>query len=1027
MKRAILLFGVFVCLSAAVVAQDGRVTQGTLTAFSEAEGLGACPLKHTEVNTEISGFIARVNVKQEFENTFGRPIEAVYTFPLSEKGAVDRMTMTIGSRVIKGKIRTREEARQIYEAAKSSGKTAALLDQERPNIFTQAVANILSGETIVVEISYVETLKYEDGAYEFVFPMVVGKRYVPAGEASGDASKILPEIAPTRSGHDVSINVSIDAGVPISKIGSTLHEIDSQNFGPGEAKVSLKDHSTIPNKDFILRYEVTGGKIEDAVLTHRSELGGFFTLILQPPDLGRFEDVAPKEIVFVLDTSGSMGGFPIEKAKEAMKMSLRGLFPNDTFNLITFAGDTHILFEEPVPATASNLDRALRFLESRSGGGGTEMMKAIKAALEPSDSQEHVRIVCFMTDGYVGNDSEIIDEVKKHPNARVFSFGIGNSVNRFLLEKIAEEGSGEAAFVTLEDDGSHAARKFHERVRAPLLTDISIEWNGLPVKDLHPTKYRDLFAAKPLIINGRYDSAASGTVTIRGKAGGQDYRRDIKVDLPEREESHDALGTLWARQMVDLLTSDDYQGVQNRTADKELGDLITKIGLEFGIVTQYTSFVAVEEAARNPEGNPMKVDVPVENADGSFGDPSLPEVLSSEGDIARRRIPAPTIPRAVNSATASGTGTGSGFGSGAGKAANKASAPGPITAAVNVTTGGSTTVAASSSAVSTTVTKETIQALPANTRFSSLLSLQPGVSPASSSGGFQIDGASGSENVFLIDGQEVANFRAGALGPIAVAGESIAKPEFPKGAKPGKDGKKVMVEILVDEQGRVYSAKAIDGGTPRVSEGAGSEATDGGTPRVSKGAGSEATDGGTPRFSEGAGSEATDGGTPRVSEGAGSKATDGRYRQFAEKAALASKFTPAEFDGTKLKLEGVISYVFKRDDEVVITVEKLKAIFPPELIRKQELKEKLHFWVYEAVLAKESGSKEPSEFESRFVSEGVARIRVTLKKTSGAVFIKLKGAGFDLGSVKENVVTGTIEVGKIADLAVMDEVTYISP
>ncbi|HUF03360.1 MAG TPA: VIT domain-containing protein [Aridibacter sp.] len=1000
MKRALLLFGVFVCLSAGTFAQGTPVTQGKLTAFAEQGGLGTCPLRHTEVNTEISGFLARVSVRQEFENTFGRPIEAVYTFPLSEKGAVDRMTMTIGSRVITGKIRTREEARKIYEAAKSSGKTAALLDQERPNIFSQSVANILNGETIVVEISYVETLKYEDGAYEFVFPMVVGERYIPSGDAEGDASKISPPTAPSRSGHDVSVNVSIDAGVPIRKIESTLHEIESQNFGPGIAKVSLKNRSTIPNKDFILRYEVAGGKIEDAILTHRSALGGFFTLILQPPDLGRFEDVAPKEIVFVLDTSGSMSGFPIEKAKEAMKMSLRGLYPRDTFNLITFAGDTHVLFDKPVPATAANLDAALAFLESRSGGGGTEMMKAIQTALAPSDSQEHIRIVCFMTDGYVGNDSQIIDEVKKHPNARVFSFGIGNGVNRFLLEKIAEEGGGEATFVTLDDDGSLAARRFHERVRAPLLTDISIEWNGLPVKDLHPTRYRDLFAARPLIINGRYESAASGSVIIRGKVGGQEYQREIKVDLPEREEAHDVLGTLWARQMVDLLTSEDYEDVQNRTAEKDLGELITKIGLEFGIVTQYTSFVAVEETVRNPEGNPEKVDVPVEKADGSFGDPSLPEVLSSEGDIKRERIQPPKLAGAILATPASrsgsgggigtgrGTGTGSGFGTGEGSRTGSGSGSGraapnvnqsvaSITVTVDVTSTNAA-VDTASARIDTNITAQTIEELPVGTRFGSLLSLQPGVVGAPSSGGFQIDGARGSENVFLIDGQEVANFRSGAAGPIAVAGESIAKPEFPKGAKPGKNGKKVTVEILVDEEGRVYFAKATRGGTPRVSKGAANEADD-------------------------------------------------SYCEFAEKAAFESKFTPAAFDGTKLKLEGVISYVFKRDDEVVITVEKLKAVIPPEVIRNQELKKKLHFWIYEVVRARETGSKDVSEFESRFVSDGIAGIRVTLKKASAPAIEKLKRAGLSVDSVKGKIVSGRIEVVRIADLAELDTVTYISP
>src|SRR5262249_14339175 len=226
--------------------------------------------------------------------------------------------------------------------------------------------------------------------------------------------------------------------------------------------------TTIPNKDFILKFDVAGKKINDAILTHRGAQGGFFSMIFQPPERVAAADVTPKELVFVLDTSGSMSGFPIEKAKETMKLALDSLYTQDTFNLITFAGDTHILFPQPKPATRENLRTAQAFLESRHGGGGTEMMKAIRAALDSSDKQDHIRIVCFMTDGYVGNDMEIVGEVQKHPNARVFSFGIGSSVNRFLLDKMAEAGRGEVEYVSLNDDGSAAAKRFHERVRNPL-------------------------------------------------------------------------------------------------------------------------------------------------------------------------------------------------------------------------------------------------------------------------------------------------------------------------------------------------------------------------------------------------------------------------------------------------------------------------------------------------------------------------------------------------------------------------------
>src|SRR5438876_1964486 len=551
------------------VAAQTSETQGTLQVLDpNGKPRGNCPLKHTEVKAEISGFLSRVVVTQEFENPFREKIEAVYTFPLPQNAAVDDMTMIVGDRTVRGKILRREEAQAVYEAAKSKGQTASLLDQERPNIFTQSVANILPGEQIKITLSYVETLKYEDGSYEFVFPMVVGPRYVP-GSATGaqstgfspdtdrvpDASRITPQPAPAglRAGHDVSLQISLDAGVPIDGLTSKTHDVNIERPDDHRAQVTLKDFATIPNRDFILRYDVAGAKISDAVLTHSTGTGGFFTLIMQPPERVTVEDVTPKELVFVLDTSGSMSGFPIEKAKETMKLALDNLYPYDTFNLITFSGDEHILFPEPVPATKENLSKAQALLETRQGGGGTEMMKAVKAALDPSDNQGHVRIVCFMTDGYVGNDMEIIGEVQKHPNARVFAFGIGNSVNRFLLDNMARYGRGEVEYVGLNDDGSAAARRFHERVRNPLLTDISIDWNGVAVSDVYPKMIPDLFGAKPVILTGRYSGNGQGVIRLKGKMSGRDFVREVPVDFSSSQSQHDVLTTLWARTRVDDL------------------------------------------------------------------------------------------------------------------------------------------------------------------------------------------------------------------------------------------------------------------------------------------------------------------------------------------------------------------------------------------------------------------------------------------------------------------------------------------
>ncbi|HEX8195591.1 MAG TPA: VIT domain-containing protein, partial [Pyrinomonadaceae bacterium] len=545
----------FVCLQSI---QAQKFTEGSLEARARnGKPLGWCPLKHTAVKAEISGFLSRVRVTQEFENNFPERIEAVYVFPLPQMAAVDEMTMKIGERMIKGRVMRREEARRVYETAKDEGQTASLLDQERANIFTQSIANIQPGEKITIEISYVETLKYEDGSYEFVFPTVVAPRYNPAQVK--DAQSITPPVAATRAGHDVSIEVNLNAGVPIENIAAKTHEIETTMLAPNRAVVKLKNQNEIPNRDFILRFDVSGKRIEDAVLAHKDERGGFFTLILQPPDKLGFEDLTPKEIVFVLDTSGSMSGFPIEKAKEAMNAALDNLNPLDTFNLITFAGDTHVLFDKPVPASVENLRKAQEFLATRAGGGGTEMMQAIRTSLAPSDSAGHIRIVCFMTDGVVGNDDQIIAEVQKHSNARIFAFGIGESVNRHLLDKIAEIGRGEVEYVSLTDDGSAAAKRFHERVRNPILTDVAIEWNGLPVSDVYPRKIQDLFSAKPVVIHGKYLKAAAGAIKLKGKIGGQDFVREINLNLPENEAAHDTLATLWARTRIEDLMNQNLK------------------------------------------------------------------------------------------------------------------------------------------------------------------------------------------------------------------------------------------------------------------------------------------------------------------------------------------------------------------------------------------------------------------------------------------------------------------------------------
>jgi Ca-activated chloride channel family protein len=610
--------------------------------------MAACPLKHTAVEAEVSGFVTRVHVRQTFHNSLDRKIEALYVFPLPSDAAVDGLAMTVGDRRIVGQTKPRAEALAIYEAAKAAGHVASLLDQERPNIFTQAVTNIEPGAQVVIELSYVETLRYDDGVFEFVFPMVVGPRYMPGSptgrRGSGwapdttqvpDASRISPPVEPpgVRAGHDISVTVHIDAGMPLFELQSVLHEVDVAQTGAGQATITLKNQADIPNKDFILRYRTATDAIGDAFLTHTDTRGTFFTLVLQPPRTVRPEQAVPKELIFVIDRSGSMSGFPIEKAKETMRLAIERMNPQDTFNLLSFSGGTGRCFAKPVPNTPENRAIALKYLADLHGSGGTEMMPAIMEALGGRHDAKRVRVVAFMTDGYVGNDLEIIDAVRQHAGrARVFAFGIGNAVNRFLLDGMVHAGRGAVDYVTLESQADAAVGRFQGRLHAPLLTDIAIDWGSLSAAEVYPKRIPDLFGQQPIMIHGRLQGPADGMLVLRGHTAAGPFARQIRVRSPAEPVQHVALASLWARAKVKERLSQDYTALQRGTFPEDVRREITALGVEFQLVTQFTSFVAVEEMTVTVGGEPITVAVPVD----------IPAGVSYEGVFGRHMALAST-------------------------------------------------------------------------------------------------------------------------------------------------------------------------------------------------------------------------------------------------------------------------------------------------------------------------------------------------------------------------------------------------
>ena len=622
----------------AAVGKDGR-------------SLGACPLRHTDVQVAVAGFVARVVVTQEFENPFTEPVEAIYTFPLSERGAVNHMEMRAGERTIRGEIHERSEARALYEQARRNGQLASLLDQERPNIFTQSLANLLPGNRVQIRIEYTETLAYHDGAFEFAFPTVVGPRFVP-GTPTGrqgtgfapdtdrvpDAARITPPVTPpgTRAGHDLSIGVDIDAGVPVLGIEAPLHDVTVERPGPARVLVRLRDQAEIPNRDFVLRYSVASDAVQSGYLTHRGPDGyGYVTFLLVPPRRVTAATAAPRELILVIDRSGSQSGAPLAKAKETMDWMLDHLNPNDTFQVIDFGSEAHQLFERPQTASAGMRTRARAYIQRLEANGGTMMAEAVRAACSQPTDAHRLRIVTFMTDGYIGNDFEVLALVQQlRGTSRWFPFGTGNSVNRFLLDQMARVGGGEVDYVLLTDPGATIAERFEQRIANPVLTDVSLEFRHLDVTDVLPVAVGDVWEQRPLVLHARYRSAGHGQVVLRGFRAGAPYEETLDVTLPDRAPDHAAIASMWARAKVGQLMDQDLAGLQTGKYPKPLQDEIVRIALAHRLLTQFTSFVAMEDRIVNQGGQQRRVAVPVEmpqgvRYDGVFGEAGQPRASGS--------------------------------------------------------------------------------------------------------------------------------------------------------------------------------------------------------------------------------------------------------------------------------------------------------------------------------------------------------------------------------------------------------------
>lgn len=583
------------------------------------------PLEGTEVKAKATGLAARVEVTQTFKNPSKTPIEAIYTFPLPSDAAVDRMVMTIGDRVIEGEIKRREEARAIYDAAKAAGQTTSLLDQERPNVFTQSIANLMPGKEVKVQISYVEKLKFEDGQFEFSFPMVVGPRFNPA--STPDPGAVTPPVMPpqTRTGADINLDLEIESSVPIVQHKSILHATKIEREGDGMT-VSLSRRDEIPNRDFIFRWSTSGDAVQEGVAYHADGLGGgYFAVTLLPPKEPRATQIQAKEVIFVMDQSGSQRGFPIDKSKELTRKLIKTLSPGDTFNVVSFSNSAQSLWPNAQPVTEANQQAADRYVAGLQANGGTQFAPAVEMAYGFQNDPERLRLVVFNTDAYVGNDFEVLELIQRHASkGRMFTFGIGNSVNRFLIDSMSAEGRGDSEIVTLAEQADAAVDRFIQRTENPVLTDVEVAFRGGSVSQVTPNVVPDVFSDQPIVIFGRYRRAGQTQMTIEGSLGGEPYSRTVNLNMPEAGADNQAIASLWARHTIGDLMRQRWRDMtlqvnndpEQPTTEDPIRDQIITLALNHRLMSQFTSFVAVEKKVVNVGGKQRTVRVPVDRADG---------------------------------------------------------------------------------------------------------------------------------------------------------------------------------------------------------------------------------------------------------------------------------------------------------------------------------------------------------------------------------------------------------------------------
>jgi Ca-activated chloride channel family protein len=631
------------------------------------------PSLKTDIVADVQGDLATVTVTQTFVNPTSTPLNAKYLFPLHKDAAVFAMTMEVGAEIVQAKIREREEARQTFEQGKREGKAAALLEQHRPNTFTQEIANLMPGDPIKVTLKYTHTVPRTDGAYELVVPLVVGPRYIPAGQTSRPQVAVLfpsPRTADTPADHPVSqtdapsasapgvsappqatgvwqlvpvpdyphvagltipptidtdrvsIRVNLASGMPIVGVMSATHALAMA--GGGKARtITLAEGRTVDNRDFVLRYDLSGSAPQAGLLAHRDARGGTFSLLIEPPRDPAGADITPREMVFVLDTSGSMSGLPIEASKTFMRHALLALRPADCFRIIRFSNNASEFTSGPVPATPNNVRAGIAYVDRLFADGGTDVLAGLRQAYGVAQSPGTLRLVVFLSDGYVGNEPEILRLVSASVGqGRLYAFGIGSAVNRYLIEEMARHGRGLSRIIDPTEQSHEAAIQFASRLKTPILTDIEIDWGSLKPLDVTPALIPDLFEGDSIRIQGRFAAAGRPIIKVSGRVNGRPALLPLQIDLlaDAADDAGEAIPLIWARSRIADHMHELMVPQALRTSgqpDAALKAAVTDLGLKFSLATQWTSFVAVSE--RNVNADPASArsgDVPLPMVEG---------------------------------------------------------------------------------------------------------------------------------------------------------------------------------------------------------------------------------------------------------------------------------------------------------------------------------------------------------------------------------------------------------------------------